>query len=156
MSYILLPTYTKSKSKSISFINSPKLWFSNFMNWLKQNHFKLYIFVVNIFYFIKYFLTFLFFNLLSFQVGYFIICTIKNSDNIKEIKNNGGIQLCIMSLSFGFTLLLLLFMVYIIMRFLIFELLKNAYLNILDFITVLQLYNSYKNKLDISNPDCNV
>ena len=68
--FIMLDILLLTHTKSIRFINSPKLWFNNFMNWLKQNHLNLYNSIVNLFYYIIYFISFLIFIIMLYLVGH--------------------------------------------------------------------------------------
>lgn len=159
---MLLPLHTKSKS--INFIDSPKLWMRNFFTYLKKNHPRIYLSIKNSFSLLKYFLSLLATILVSYQFGAFVLNEISEPDNIiyKE-----PITYNIVSLIFGFALLYLIAISFVIIYCLIyyakwfifyylFEKIKDFYFGVLDIFIALRLYKNYKDELDKSNLDPDV
>ena len=168
---MLLPLH--AKSKSIKFIDSPKLWMGNFFTYLKKNHFALYLSIKNSFSVLKYFLTLLATTLLSYRIGAFVVnesinlSNPSNPSNPSNVVNANSILYYVISINLGLALLILLTISVVFTYFLIyyakwfvfyylFEKIKDFYFGILNFIIALRLYKNYKDELEKSDSDYDV
>jgi hypothetical protein len=138
MNYLPLPLH--NKSKSITFINSPKLWLQNFLSYLETNNKPLYNTIITCW---KVIMAVILIVDMIF-IGYFIGYTCFDKDIYKS-DIEAYYVLTILGISLCFLIIIILntlgwFTIFIIQFSL------QVYNTIIDLLDSLRAYNSSKNK----------
>jgi hypothetical protein len=145
MNYLPLPLH--NKSKSISFINSPKLWFQNFLSYLETNHKSLYDTIISCLMFIKTVFRCIVLVTCLYFVGY--ICTDKD---VKDRAHEEiGIASHLVVATFGCGICFLLYIIYEILGWFICFMIQfslQVYNTIIELLASLRAYNSSTNNKD--------
>ena len=139
MNSSLLPLH--NKSKSIYFINSPKLWTKNFLSYLEEKHSELYITTSNALEIFKYFVIISLIISILYLVGY--CCLSKIDDLYEDINLDIVAHLVVATMGMGIlgSLFILCMILNLFITFTI-KIILNIYNTLFDLIVVLYVYNT--------------
>lgn len=138
---IFLPLYSNTKTKSIYFLNSPKLWTRNFFSYLEKNHCELYSKILTGIFILKVILITILILFVSYFTGYYFVNKIFEINEFHK-KNNIIFCFILTMIGLGIFLVFLIFSnVFSVSVYFIIDSIIKIYITLLDFISVLQTYN---------------
>jgi hypothetical protein len=142
----ILPLH--NNSKTLCFMNSPKIWTKNFISYLKESHTELYVTITNILRMIYSIVFLAIISSISYIIGYNCIET---TEIIKLTDEIGPLAYVVISIlgSGAFMLVLCIFTatlwtIDVVMMIIIF-----SYMTICEFIVALKQYNATAKNLNV-------